>query len=217
MNCSRVKEILVDYAEGALSGRKKAAVEDHLTACEACRGELSQIETLKENILSVETPEHDADFWQRFNKKLSQRLADIEEPMSGRRFSWQPRYSFAAAAMVLLVVLSIGILREAREPGDTAPVSDPETTWLATIEPDDLETLLFISTDYDETDLYLSDSDSETVEQLADDLLLMANGDFEAMFEESLFDDSGEESIDETLEDFSQEELEELYRRMGST
>ena len=217
MNCSRVKDMLVDYAEGTLSGRKKAAVEDHLSACEACRGELSQIETLKENILSVETPEHDADFWQRFNRKLSQRLADIEEPAAGRRFAWQLRFSLAGVVVVVLLLVSFGVLDEVREPGDTGPAPDPETTWLATIEPDDLEAGLFLSADYDETDLYLSDSDSETVELLAEDLLLMVNGDFEEMFEKSLFEDNGEGGIDETLDDLSQEELEELYRRMEST
>jgi len=214
MNCSRVRDILVDYAEGTLSGRKKAAVEDHLSACEACRGELSQIETLKENILSMETPEHDADFWQRFNKKLSHRLADIEEPETDRRLLRQPRFSLAAAAaMALLVVLSIGILRGVHEPGDAEPAPDPETTWLATIEPEDLDAGLFMSDDYDETDIYLSDSESETIEQLADDLLLMANGDFE----DSLLEDSDEESLDEMLEDFSEEDFEELYKRMEST
>ena len=33
--------------------------------------------------------------------------------------------------------------------GDTDPAPDPETAWLATIEPDDLEAGHFISDDYD--------------------------------------------------------------------
>jgi hypothetical protein len=218
MNCSRVKEILVDYVEGALSVRKKAAVKNHLSACETCRGELSRIETLKKNILSVETPELGADFWHQFNRNLSQRLAEFEKPTADRRFLRRPRLSFAAAAaMVLFALLSFGILRGTREPANTDPAPDPETTWVATIEPDDLDIGLFISDDYDEADVYLSDGDTETIEQFADDLLMVANGDFELLFEESLFEDSDEESLNEMIEDLSEEEFEELYRRMEST
>lgn len=216
MTCNRVNDLLVDYAEDTLSVRKRAAVDDHLSTCEVCRSDLSQIEALKADILSVETPKCDAVFWERFNRKLSQKLAEIEEPAAGRRFILRPQFSLAAA-MVILVLLSIGILRGVRESGDEVPEPDPETAWLAAIEPDDLETGLFISDNYDETDVYLSDSDYQIVEQLADEILMMANGDVDALFEESMFEDSYDEILDEMLENLSEEEFEELYRRMAST
>ncbi|UCD58745.1 MAG: zf-HC2 domain-containing protein, partial [Candidatus Hydrogenedentota bacterium] len=111
MNCVRVKEILVDYAEGALAGRKRLAVERHLSRCEACRSELAWIEKVRQDILSLETPERDAEFWESFGSRLSQKLAQEENPESAGRSLWWPRLSFAAAgAAVMVFVISLVVL-----------------------------------------------------------------------------------------------------------
>ena len=62
MNCERAKKMLVEYSEGVLAESKRSAVESHLAGCEACRGELSQIERLKGSLLSLDVPERDAEF-----------------------------------------------------------------------------------------------------------------------------------------------------------
>jgi len=43
MNCDQVRDILIDYVYGELSGPDRQAVEEHLKACEPCRAELADL------------------------------------------------------------------------------------------------------------------------------------------------------------------------------
>ena len=103
MNCKKAKKLLVYYVEESLADGRRKAVENHLSQCERCRAELSEIQKLKENLLSLDAPEPGADFWRDFDGRLAQELATEEASAPTRGFaagplSWQPRLAFVAAA-----------------------------------------------------------------------------------------------------------------------
>lgn len=105
MICGKVKTLLVDYAEGALSPRARRGVERHLSECEACRSELANIRALRERISSLAPVERDEGFWERFNARLSDRLASEQDAPAVR--VWRPLMPLAAGAAVVLIGLAV--------------------------------------------------------------------------------------------------------------
>ena len=104
MNCDRAAELLVDYSEGALSARKKRALQGHLSGCKGCRAELSQIERVKERLLSLDAPERDAEFWRRFGVNLSERLEGEKHVVTDRRLLWRALAPAAGGLLALLLL-----------------------------------------------------------------------------------------------------------------
>ncbi|GAB4345196.1 MAG: hypothetical protein Kow0099_25260 [Candidatus Abyssubacteria bacterium] len=105
MNCGKVKRILVDYAEGAVSARARRGVERHLSECEACRAELASIRALRERISLLASSERDERFWERFNARLSERLASEQGATAAP--VWRPLLPLAAGTAVVCIGLAI--------------------------------------------------------------------------------------------------------------
>lgn len=70
MDCSAIRNLLVEYREKELDGRHKAAVDSHLKLCEGCRAELREIEELLSAIAQI--PAEDP--WPGFSRRLQLRL-----------------------------------------------------------------------------------------------------------------------------------------------
>ncbi len=219
MNCPDANKLLVDYSEDALSERKRRAVESHLSGCELCRGELSQIEKLKERLSSMEAPEPDAEFWQRFGRKLSRRLEGEEAP-SGRRLSWQVGAPLAAvAAAAIVVILSLLVFSGKDRLPQTGPELVRETRGLETIERPGPETESAGATGYDEFMLALADLDigsNGDMEQEAENMFLLIEEDLQSVPDDMVSYDIYEQTIDDYLDDLSPEELEDVYEGLAS-
>jgi predicted anti-sigma-YlaC factor YlaD len=43
VTCREVVELVTDYLDGALAPRVRAALEEHLSGCDACRGYIAQV------------------------------------------------------------------------------------------------------------------------------------------------------------------------------
>jgi hypothetical protein len=121
MICGKVKTLLVDYAEGALSPRARRGVERHLSGCEACRSELANIRALRERISSLAPVERDEGFWERFNARLSDRLASEQDAPAV--LVWRPLMPLATAAAVLLLGLAVvlAVLERGERAGEREP------------------------------------------------------------------------------------------------
>ena len=224
MNCANIQRILVDYSEDSLGGGKRRAVESHLSGCEACRAELVRIEKVKESVRSLDTPERDAEFWSRFDKKLSLRLADVETETAGRRSSWRVWRPLAAAAGVAaLVVASLVMFRgsdyDGAAPAVQVAVKAPEAP--ETYEFDEVEIAMseLESLDdewLDEMLLAQADFSNGDFDWDADDMLSLIEEDLSAASEEVVLEYIYEQSMYDFLEDLSDEEFEEAYVGLAS-
>lgn len=216
MNCDKAQKILVDYAEGALGEAKRRVVERHLSECVQCRSELSQIESLKQSVLALESPERDAEFWRRFNNKLSQRLAEQETVAAGRRPAWRAGLPLAAAAAAALVIVTL-LIFAARDnaPGPSIQLAS-ETSGVDVTEPaapmlEAINANIF-------SDMFSAEADFSNgdIEQVAEDMFLLVEEDLTAVPEEMVLSVIYEQSIYDLLEGLSAEEFEDVYEGLAS-
>jgi hypothetical protein len=217
MNCEKAKQILVDYSEGSLGEGKRRAVEGHLSNCEACKGELEQIESLKESVLSLESPERDAEFWRRFENKLSQKLNEEETIAGTLGFRRRATLPLAAAASVaLLAVISLLIFGLQNFRPAPAPQLATETT-----EGDEIDSILLEMDALDEdifSDTLLAQVafSNGDIEQEEEDMFLLVEEDLAAVPDEIVLYDIYEPTMDDLLEELSDEEFEDVFDGLTS-
>lgn len=231
MNCANIQRILVDYSEDSLGDGKMRDVESHLSGCEACRAELGRIETLKESVRSLDAPERDAEFWSRFDDKLSRRLAQAEEEGAG--FGYGPRrwalIPLAVAAATALVVVSLvmfeGDGHDGVVPAVRVAVETSEAPQLPVVpavdEVDEIEIAMaeLESLDdewLDEILLAQADFSNGDLDWDADDVLSLIEEDLSEVSEEVVLEGIYEQSIYDFLDDLSEEEFEEAYVGLAS-
>ena len=98
MNCAELR--LDEYLDGELAGADRAAVEEHLASCAACRSELERSKKLEAVLRSV--PSGDAPDADRFLQALRSRS----------RRSSEARWALAAAALIAVAGLTTFAFRE---------------------------------------------------------------------------------------------------------
>ena len=217
MNCDKARRILVDYSEGSLGDGKRHAVEEHLSGCEACKGELAQIERLKERILSLESPERDPEFWRRFDNKLSQRLNEEETVATDLGFRRRAALPFAAAAAVAALAV-ISLLIFGRQ--DIKPAHDQKLAENVTAD-NTVDSMVLEMDAFDDDiliDVLLTQADSfnNDIEQEAEDMFLLIEEDLRAVPDEMIIHGIYEPTIDDFFDDLSDEEFEEIYNGLAS-
>jgi len=215
MNCERAKKMLVEYSEGVLAEGKKSAVESHLAGCEACRGELSQIERLKGSLLSLDVPERDAEFWRRFSDRLSQRLVDEEPAPAKRPLLWRAGLPIAATAVAALVV-AILMFRGPVEPPAAVPDVARRAVPAVAVESADVGYETFGENGYGESLLAMVDYSNGDIEEIAEDMFLLIEEDLQAASEDMIPYDIYEQSIYDFLDDLSPDELDDVYEGLAS-
>ena len=122
MNCVKAKDVLGMYLDGELRQRHRCAVQEHLEACESCRGELTSLSSVSARLSSLPVCEPGEAFYRR----LFQRVWEQREPARpGARYVWGA--ALAATAMLALFLT----LRPPLEPVEqvTRPaVNAPQVT-----------------------------------------------------------------------------------------
>ena len=101
---------LIAYREGVLEQR--AAVSEHLAACEECREELERIEAVLAALDTLPVPDPGADYGRRVWQQIAPRLP--ERPQAWWQAWFQPRRLAAAGAIAALVVAAFLIGRITR-------------------------------------------------------------------------------------------------------
>jgi hypothetical protein len=113
-------EQFVDLAEGT---QPESAVP-HLTACEACRRELTEMRGLLSVAADVDVPDPSPLFWTRLSTRVHEAVAEeAARPRSWREWMFTPRVLVPALAGVLAVALTAVLLP--REPVTTTIPSTP--------------------------------------------------------------------------------------------
>lgn len=116
MRCRQARKMLSPYIDDELSDAERAALEEHLNSCEACRSELEALkrisEGLKEIYQEVKAPPD-------FVDKVMKHIQELEEGKSSRLFQddlpgYQNRWLRVGLVAVLTVGMGLGILQYGR-------------------------------------------------------------------------------------------------------
>jgi len=101
MNCERIESELIGYMDGRATVRERREVEQHLSACAACR---ARVEGLRGAwSLLDEAPATEPSAW--FDARLRQRIAAEPAPgLMSRLAGWVPRPRLALATLALVAV-----------------------------------------------------------------------------------------------------------------
>ena len=94
------EEELIAYREGV--AEQRAAISEHLAACEECRGELQRIEAVLAALDTLPVPESGADYGRQVWKEIAPRLAD--KPGRWWQVWLEPRRLVAASAVMALII-----------------------------------------------------------------------------------------------------------------
>jgi anti-sigma factor RsiW len=105
MNCSDVRARLPALLYGDLGPEEKARLDQHLTACPACRRELAALSQVRRLLEAVPAPAVEVDLPQLYHQ-----LADRQ---ASRARCWQ-RAAVALGGVAALVALALGLHLEVR-------------------------------------------------------------------------------------------------------
>jgi anti-sigma factor RsiW len=116
MRCHRVNRLLPDYIGDELSLKKRAAVEQHLEQCPACKAELAALQEVWEGLIRQELPVKGEEFWQGFTTRVMREVKK-KRPMPEEHRTpllfpgWKvllPAAGVAAAVIAAVIVLKGG-------------------------------------------------------------------------------------------------------------
>jgi len=122
MNCSETRELLNDLADGLLPEEQAQSVRQHLSSCIPCRRESLELEQLLQRTAGLDSAlEPERDLWPEVLEMLESGNPQESAP---QRYHWAPRWAYAAAAALALVVLSVTVANRTDEivdePSDAA-------------------------------------------------------------------------------------------------
>jgi anti-sigma factor RsiW len=168
---------LSDYLDGEeLSAPERAAIEEHLATCGACRTTLAELEAVAARAASLTDAAPAADLWAGVAERLTPPTTVLEFPRPLHR-----RFSFTlpqlVAAGLALMVMSGGLVWVARL-GDPRASLPPAIALVERPEPEPLSRVGFADANYDQAVADLekvlehnrSRLDPQTVQILEDNL-----------------------------------------------
>lgn len=138
LTCPELDERLGDYLEGALDDSAAAAIELHLSGCEACRALVADFERITRSAAALPelTPSHD--LWPAIAQRIQAPVADLGAHAATRRAptattSWRRfRTGAMAAGLVGITAVTTYVLSH-RTP--TASVAERPTADTASVVP----------------------------------------------------------------------------------
>lgn len=116
MKCRQAKKLLSPYIDDELSDAERAALEEHLESCEACRSELEALKKISESLRGiyreVKAPPD-------FVDKLMKRIQELEEGKNPHLLqdelpSYRNRWLKVAVAVGLALSVGIGAIQYGR-------------------------------------------------------------------------------------------------------
>lgn len=105
MRCQQVRKKLAEYQLGGLKPSEREAIAAHLRECADCARELEALSRLDDLFTPIDQVNAPDDLWERVQPRLRPRRVPWWEALAVR-----PRPAIAAAAAILLAVLSVWLL-----------------------------------------------------------------------------------------------------------
>ena len=118
----RTQEELIAYREGV--AEQRAAISEHLAACEECRLEMERIEAVLAALDTLPVPDPGADYGRRVWREIAPRLE--EKPGPWWRIWFAPRRLAAAGAVMALIVAAFVAGRITKRGGTSDNVANQE-------------------------------------------------------------------------------------------
>jgi anti-sigma factor RsiW len=121
---------LSDLLDGDLTAAERAVVEEHVRECPSCAAVLEDLRRVRELARSLERTPPPPAAWER----IARRTVRAEKTRSGTRWLHAPWVGFAAAACLMLAVLTAYVVRRSAQPppaqtqAAAAPATPPAHT-----------------------------------------------------------------------------------------
>jgi len=125
MDCTRSRDLLSEYADGALDAETRGDLEKHLSSCAGCREELSSLETLIRDLGSLPSVRPPADFLRQVHKRLEQ-PSRLRRLMRRLFFPLKFKIPLQLAGAVLAALLVFSVVTVQRQPYKVAEAPHPE-------------------------------------------------------------------------------------------
>lgn len=112
MNTPHVTESLSAYLDGQVGSHERAKIAAHLDACDSCRVQLESLRRTVQLLHGAEPVRAPEGFREQVRSRV---VADARRPASGwhlPRWTWSWRTAGAAAAVVLIGLFAVNLLRE---------------------------------------------------------------------------------------------------------
>jgi len=129
--CERYTEAIGDDVDGALDGRARLELEEHLAGCPSCRALAADLRQIRDAARRLEPVEPPARVWTEISRRVAAdagaRATAPIAPAHGRRSafaSWlSPAWQagLAAAAVLALITVTASIVWLIERPGGTPP------------------------------------------------------------------------------------------------
>lgn len=125
MDCTRSRDRLSEYADGALDAETRADLEKHLSSCAECREELSSLQRLIRDLGSLPSVKPPADFLRQVHKRLEQ-PSRLRRLVGKLLFPLKFKIPLQLAGAVLAALLVFSVVTVQRRPYKVAEAPQPE-------------------------------------------------------------------------------------------
>jgi hypothetical protein len=112
MNCTQIENLLPLYAGQDLDDRRAQAIAAHLESCEACVSALAEYRETRNLINGFAAPAVDEKVFEQIRRDVWRRIeaeSRRPSPLEALREWFQPRFVWAVAAAVCLVVCAVAL------------------------------------------------------------------------------------------------------------
>jgi len=116
------EEKLIAYREGV--AEQRAAISEHLAACEECRAELERIEAVLAALDTLPVPDPGADYGRQVWREIAPRL--VQKPVRWWQVWMEPWRLAAAGAVVALIIAAFVLGRMIPRRGEADNVANKE-------------------------------------------------------------------------------------------
>jgi len=120
MKCRQVKKLVMDYLDSTLPAAQSCELELHLQHCARCREGVESMRVVGETLRNLPQQQASADFWERLEARLPQRLS-LSDRLVARLEEWLqlPTRRWAMAGVGLAIaslLIFVTVKREGVEP-----------------------------------------------------------------------------------------------------
>lgn len=152
MECLQIRELLGRYIDNELGDEERKAVQQHLSICPDCAGELEALKSIHTAGQTDYIPEPEHQYWKQLTQDIKGRIDELEErDVESTKFLdrvknifWPTSIGYrlaglTATAMIVLVVIHYTFLRNGKFelPMDMTGKEAAQTTDKETIKPEE--------------------------------------------------------------------------------
>jgi hypothetical protein len=123
--CKKCRSFFLEYFYGELNAPEKKSVDDHISICNKCRSEFTEMKSVLLYTGKRIRPEPPEEFWDSYEERLAQRIESEESLQGDRETLWKklgkrleatPKWAYQATGAVALIIIGVFIGRALYSP-----------------------------------------------------------------------------------------------------